>query len=446
MITNDSFRKILLSSFGATLPNKIAIALSGGVDSLCLTYLLKQYRDHYQPSLEIHAITVDHSYRPSSDIEALKVGALIKKWDINHIITKLSYTQPVHSITNFEEIARDGRYSHFYKICLSHNISSLFLGHNLNDQLETFISRLLRNSSLLGLKGMESKSLIPVKVNFDTPPLYLHRPLLSFQKKDIINTCRENNVSWFEDLSNLDVTLTERNRIRSLIKNMPHDDYNKLCVNYENVVIFSKLIDKCSNEMYADLNKNIKVVDGEVFITFSRSVFSNINQMVLSRFLFKLLYSYSAQKHYHWSYTNIERQLMPKLIEFVNSDSKKIKLTYLRLLFETRKKGEEVTMKIGRQPLNRDESVDIVYRMEKDWGNWVLFDNRYWIRIKGRENRDVKVKLPMVNKKQRSLPLFELEGGRTENGSGDNLRILSENGEVLAQVECRLKPNIYNVT
>ncbi|KAF7543199.1 hypothetical protein G7Z17_g10925 [Cylindrodendrum hubeiense] len=68
-----------------------------------------------------------------------------------------------------------------------------------------------------------------VEKNFDVPYLkpletedggvMIYRPLLEFDKARLIATCEANNVTWFEDHTNLDPTLTTRNAIRYLVRN-----------------------------------------------------------------------------------------------------------------------------------------------------------------------------------------------------------------------------------
>lgn len=115
MIETSVFKSLLAKCFrNGVVPNKVLIALSGGVDSVCLTYLLSQYRDLYNPDLKIHAVTIDHGYREGSSDEAKAVGDLVNKWGVQHNVIPLDYkNRSVHLITNFEEVARTMRYEAF---------------------------------------------------------------------------------------------------------------------------------------------------------------------------------------------------------------------------------------------------------------------------------------------------------------------------------------------
>lgn len=343
----------------------------------------------------MYAITIDHGYRCGSGQEARRVGELVSKWNVNHIIDKLDYgNQDIHSITNFEEVARFARYERMNKICKQLNISSLFLGHNLDDQLETFVTRLQRNSLILGLKGMDSKTMIPIPQSIENQPIYLYRPLLTCLKLDIISTCQSQGIEWYEDITNQDIDLTFRNKIRYLInEKVPqlNSDYQciskqNLLVTYNEIVQFCDLVNKRTISLYKYLNRNHLIKEnsknGSLLISFPRSLFIENNQIVLSRFLFNHLYCQSSVKHYHWCYSKLERHLVPKLLNFSSSNQSRLKLTYLNLVFDANKTNDMIIIDISRQPLIKGQPVDLTLQLSSAWSEWVLFDRRFWLRFK----------------------------------------------------------------
>ena len=101
---------------------KVAVALSGGPDSMLLTWFLLQCK------FEIYAITIDHKYRPESSREALSVYERVKNWNLNHIIKSLDYPAGVDptKLNNFEEIARGKRYEAMAQVCYDKDIPVLF--------------------------------------------------------------------------------------------------------------------------------------------------------------------------------------------------------------------------------------------------------------------------------------------------------------------------------
>ena len=257
---------------------------------MALAFLFQQLRRlGTGPKLDLTALVVDHNHRSDSRKEAKTVsewlgelGRLVVSliqfvaddmagikskiqtilWPTGHAPRKLS---------NFETVARKYRYQQLAYGCLAGDIKSLFLGHHLNDQVETIIYRLLRGQRMVstGLSGIRSVSTIPCCDNIygasegcEASPLArfledmstplpdiqeardlrmsspanadrslaapvlishggisLYRPLLAFPKSRLIATCQANGVPSVTDPSNFDPTTTIRNAIRWLSTN-----------------------------------------------------------------------------------------------------------------------------------------------------------------------------------------------------------------------------------
>ncbi len=176
-----------------TLPHgaKIAVGISGGADSLCLTLLLNEYAKKYQ--LELTAITINHAIRPHSRAEAEHVATLMQHYHINHII--LDNPTPIAlSDTKIEEKARAIRYDLLTTYCNNNQIPYLCMAHHRGDQVETFLSRLARGS---GVEGLSS-----IKPHIMLNSIAILRPFLDMAKADIIATLQEKNQCWIEDEMN----------------------------------------------------------------------------------------------------------------------------------------------------------------------------------------------------------------------------------------------------
>lgn len=171
------------------IPRKMAVAVSGGADSLCLTLLLKKWAD--KNGVELFAFTVDHGLRKESKREALGVHEQLKKLGITHQTLVWQGKKPK---TRVEELARIVRYDLLQKACKRNKVGILFLAHHLEDQAETFWARFSHKSGLDGLCAMQEKS--------DFKGLTLVRPLLSISKKEIVDYLKRNKVSWVEDPMN----------------------------------------------------------------------------------------------------------------------------------------------------------------------------------------------------------------------------------------------------
>lgn len=165
----------------------VAVALSGGADSMALTLLL-------QKSMKgrVVALTVDHGLRKESAAEAQKVARWMKAREIEHHILRLN---PPKKKTRLQENARAGRYALLIEKCRELGIADLFLAHHLDDQAETFLLRLAAGSGVDGLSCMA-----PQRVE---DGVRLLRPLLGIEKERLKASCRKFGQKWVEDPSNV---------------------------------------------------------------------------------------------------------------------------------------------------------------------------------------------------------------------------------------------------
>ena len=204
---------------------KIGVAVSGGPDSLALAFLSKCYL--LINELEGKFFIVDHKIRKESSKEAESVKLLLKKFDINCEILKWQGEKP-HS--NIQSIARNNRYNLLKKACKRNNINHLLIGHHLDDLYENFFIRLLRGS---GLKGLAS---FGEAIKEEDNKISLLRPLIRFQKKDLIYISKSVFQFFIEDPSNKNFVF-KRIRIRNLISELNKEglDTKKLDLTIRNL-------------------------------------------------------------------------------------------------------------------------------------------------------------------------------------------------------------------
>lgn len=398
--------KVIKKSLQRIGENKvIVVALSGGVDSMCLTHMLTQYRDNCNQNLQIHAVTIDHKYRKGSYEEAEQIGELVSKWGVKHSIEALSYDGPVLEIANFEEVARLKRYTKFQEVCRSLQSHSLFVGHNLDDQLETYLYRLSHKSTLFGLIGLHERSAFPDlpknggNQNDGRPTIV--RPLLDVTKSDIITYCTTRNITWFEDATNKDPHLTERNTIRHILNDvvpfnktnsiLSKDSLTETCQEIKQIV---DIIEQKADILYKGSN-DIDERNGSVSIEFPIAYLKGDNQLILSRFLYRLLLRISSVKYYHWVYAKIERGLVPSIAKMENTKNGRFKLTYLNLVFDGYFKDGMIHVDISRQPMMKEAIEENTIQIVND--AWVYFDRRFYVRVKAKNGNCVL--LPYIHGK-----------------------------------------------
>jgi tRNA(Ile)-lysidine synthase len=169
----------------------IAVAVSGGADSMALLHLTSRWlRTRPQPQ-DLLALTVDHGLRDGSRAEAQQVGAWCRSLGGKHQILTWRGDKPQSDI---QAAARRARYSLMGEYCQELGIRSLLLGHQFDDQAETFLLRLGRGSGVDGLAAMASV----VQWN----GVRFLRPLLGFSRQRLQATLAARELPWLDDPSN----------------------------------------------------------------------------------------------------------------------------------------------------------------------------------------------------------------------------------------------------
>jgi tRNA(Ile)-lysidine synthase len=105
----------------------LAVAVSGGSDSLALTLLLSKICD--QNTIKFIAITVNHNLRAEAKEEALYVNSLLTSNNIKHIILDWNHDE-LPLVSNIQANARKARYTLMTNFCYSNNIEYLCTAHN----------------------------------------------------------------------------------------------------------------------------------------------------------------------------------------------------------------------------------------------------------------------------------------------------------------------------
>ncbi|MDD9331402.1 MAG: tRNA lysidine(34) synthetase TilS [Wolbachia sp.] len=187
-----SFQNII-SNF-AICNNKVAVAVSGGIDSIVLLHLITNWtRKNNLPFPT--ALTVNHGLRPESKEEADFVINYAKEFGILESFILNWEKENVKGNTQLQ--ARKARYKLLTEWCKNNNVKYLFVAHHKDDQTETFLLRLERGSGIDGLSSMDYKSFFN--------GIYLLRPLLDCSRNDIEKYAKSHHLKWVEDRSNQDL-------------------------------------------------------------------------------------------------------------------------------------------------------------------------------------------------------------------------------------------------
>ena len=176
------------------------VGYSGGLDSTVLLHLLQQWRAANPGAPALTAIHVNHCLQAAAD--AWQVHCEQQCHALG--VPLISRTEPVRaSGQGIEAAARAVRYGIFERQLQAGAV--LFLGHHLDDQVETFFLRLMRGAGLQGLAAMPARRPLGRGV--------LVRPLLRVPRTRLEDCAREHHLRWVEDPSNTDTAL-DRNFLR----------------------------------------------------------------------------------------------------------------------------------------------------------------------------------------------------------------------------------------
>lgn len=228
---------------------RLLLAVSGGLDSICLAHYFITNKE----ALGINWLGIahiNHGLREgSADLDEKLVREFAEAHNVPFFCTHLDGDALKASEGSLEENARDARYKALLEVveeiagspirsgmtsyetsgmtsedkpgmppnqvggrlCDKHEPIAIVTAHHAGDQAETVYMRLLRGTTLEGLRGMESLPRVARSQMTEHPTIY--RPFLDVPRADLLEYARENNLVWREDESNSD-TKFMRNRIR----------------------------------------------------------------------------------------------------------------------------------------------------------------------------------------------------------------------------------------
>ena len=231
--------------------DKIAIALSGGVDSIVLFHLLvTEYKDSYKQLVVFH---INHGLRQESYEEAEFVEKFVKDFDVKFYKEELNMSDIERdSHTSEEMLARELRYQAFNKMAKLEGVTKLLTAHHKNDQVENILMRLLTGRSI--------DHSLAICEEVEMAGLTIYRPLLNSLKAELEEYARENNLHYYVDATNFDTDYT-RNNIRHNIVPLLNDINSG---SFDNLINFANY--------YQNINNNLK-----------KAILSNKDNYIFSR-------------------------------------------------------------------------------------------------------------------------------------------------------------------
>lgn len=353
------------------------VAVSGGSDSLALLDIL-----HKENKYNLIVCHVNYHYRDSSTRDEQIVVNFCKQKNIKIYILNLDSRKEKEG--NFEDWARVKRYRFFKEIYQKENCKCLFVGHQKDDVIETYIIQKNRGA-IVECFGLAKETTIQ--------GMRVVRPLLNYTKGELELYCKKNNIEFGIDETNFDLNYS-RNKIRhEFIENLSNEDKNLLIKE-----IHEKNRDKISHV------KEIKEIKKKCLIS--------ENIMNLDKFI---LLEENVQKEvlYYFLIDNIYKKISIKetrlidIIKKINSSKPNIELAqyddiilykeYKFLVIEKNKK--EYCYKIDEYRNIEEKSGYYISEVGKKLERVIATREQFPLYLKSYDGNDAKINRIFINKK-----------------------------------------------
>ena len=197
---------------------------------------------------KIHIAHCNHKIRPESEDEAKFMSDFFSGLDF-HLYEREWWNCDENSL-------RNRRYSQFSSLQKSTKASYIFLGHHLNDRIESTLLNLMRGAWINGFLNMhevESHHLLPDECK-------VCRPLLKISKSEILSICNGTWIPFFEDKTNQDISVSKRNRVRNQILNPISTYWTENWEENKFLESFAWIYKQLENIEDSKLNENLKVI------------------------------------------------------------------------------------------------------------------------------------------------------------------------------------------
>lgn len=301
---------------------KVILAVSGGPDSMFLLFLF--YKFSLKHKIEIFPVYINHNLRSKKEIQ--KDIQTIEKFCNKHNLRLI--IDEIKPKKYDENTLRQLRYDRLLNQAYNLKCSIISTAHTQTDLAETFILNLLRGSGLKGLCGIPFLRV----VNFKKHNIYIIRPLIDINKKEILEILKENKISYVIDKTNLEDFYK-----RNLLRNKIFPLFKKINSNFEsNIVTASSLINRVyeiiSNEISKKIRDCLSFKNSNVFIDLKKFLMYNefTQREIFYRIISEIAIRYSLKLKQGY------KNLVEQLIEFLKFPENKKPLTKNIYAFKTK--------------------------------------------------------------------------------------------------------------
>jgi tRNA(Ile)-lysidine synthase len=209
--------------------DRLALAVSGGADSVALLCLLLELRAEL--GIVLSVAHVNHKLRgEESDEDGRFVAKLARQHGLElHVCeAPVDGSQSSGQGSGIEAAARELRYGFFRQLAREGRVAKIATAHTLDDQAETVLLRIFRGTGIRGLSGVHPRIIFAEQGHTFGE---LVRPLLGFRRSALQEFLREQGQSWREDSSNRDIAFL-RNRVRHRLLPMIGEEFGEAAIEH----------------------------------------------------------------------------------------------------------------------------------------------------------------------------------------------------------------------
>ena len=269
-LNNYNFQKYLNKNFSFENNPSVAVAVSGGPDSMALLYLVINWIKTKKGKVIV--LIVDHKLRENSKEEAKTVYNFLTLKKIKSKILSVRKNKVIKKSMNE---ARNNRYNLLTNYCKKNDILHLFVGHHLDDNLETFIYRKVSGSDFEGLQSIKIKSV--------NNKIVIARPLIDFKKNDILKYNKSNSIPFIKDETNNNLKFT-RPIVRKFLNETDHLNLSQINKDFKNIKVYSSFYNTLISEV---LIKNIKLIKKKYIIVNLENLLK-LDNLIITKIVIKI--------------------------------------------------------------------------------------------------------------------------------------------------------------
>ncbi|WP_311492632.1 tRNA lysidine(34) synthetase TilS, partial [uncultured Anaerococcus sp.] len=200
MKMEDRVYKTLVENELISRGDTVIVGASGGPDSQFLIHILNQFKDNL--GFDLVLAHLNHLHRKEAGLDEDLVRSTAERLGLKFYSRSKSMDEYARKLkTSAEDAGRRLRYEFFEDLAQKFPSSKIAVAHNMDDQAETVLMRIIRGTGLDGLRAMDYKN------------GKLIRPILNIKKSEILSYLDEKGIAYAIDSTNFENDYT-RNKLR----------------------------------------------------------------------------------------------------------------------------------------------------------------------------------------------------------------------------------------